>query len=256
MRRIRTAMDHFKELATKAACLIMKFGRSANFEWELKEIRRCGLQTKLFLVTPPLRSGDSLMEDIKGIEAISWAEFVSDMSTLGYQLDASEPAHGSVFAFDAEAKAFLLTANACGPSQYIEPIQKWVSDKIKVGYCVSVACSKCASRFFITPLEATKEAENKICGSCKIKEEMAEVRKRLEANKSSHDHVKSFVLYLAYLAVVAVITDRVFTGTGGKRGYFLFILQVVLAALPFAVKKLVERMKQRLRLHSGLSRTK
>jgi len=128
-------------LVERARAVIARAAVSEGISWELRWIRAAGQHRKLFVVLPPepaVRPWQSLtsrycewiarfvfrMRDRAGSSDMSWAEFVTHMKSLEYQLpDRPFPA-GSVLTFDDEARAVPIAAGAVEADEYVNPIAR------------------------------------------------------------------------------------------------------------------------------------
>ena len=127
-------MPRFRELAQGAACILVEVGRSSNLRWEFDELRICGLQHKLFVVTRPEKDPGTrgsyafyrMLGRLKGIQTISWEEFATDMRTMNYGMDVEDPGPGAIVGFDHQAQAVILTTGANLPDAYIDTIRQYL----------------------------------------------------------------------------------------------------------------------------------
>ena len=168
-------MERVRDLATKAACILVEVGKSANLRLEFEYLRRKGLQQRLFVITHPRRPAQtklayafySLIWRLKGIRSISWNEFVDDLGKMGYQLSRDDPGPGAVVSFDQDGQGRLLTTEADLPSDYIGPISAWIGKKEKIGNCVQTKCASCGRSFYVSPLQAN-ETSRRDCPDCEL----------------------------------------------------------------------------------------
>ncbi|MGK5683381.1 hypothetical protein [Actinoplanes sp. URMC 104] len=143
------------ELARTARCIVAVTSSSPATTWEFRRIRELGLQTRLFLLSPPpggpettrptrpmpwLRrfAGAYLGDDIGSLTRLvalrglpnvwspaataPWSEFVDVLRSCGYRVGMEQPAPGAVLTFDDEATAVVLRAGAIGADDFLEPI--------------------------------------------------------------------------------------------------------------------------------------
>jgi hypothetical protein len=124
-------MKRLEDLARRASWILIQVGNSANLRWELEHLRHQGLQTKLFIITPPTRGapGDRYLRHLhqwmKGIRAEPWSEFAEKFGSLGYELVPTDPGSGAVITFDTSGKSVVLTTGAKEPEDYVRAIQSW-----------------------------------------------------------------------------------------------------------------------------------
>jgi hypothetical protein len=117
----------FRDIGGRAAALLMTPAWSDELRWELREIRRQGWHTKLFLVTPPQpqsmwvtdRIYAALMESARGVPRKPWKAAARQLRATGYAADAAvAPPPGSVLTFDIEGKPVVLTQGIRRPEEY------------------------------------------------------------------------------------------------------------------------------------------
>lgn len=191
----------FDELARRAACVIVEVSESDNLRWEFEHLRAEGLQEKLFVVTSLWtkvsripRAYWGMMWRIKGIRTMTWQEFTTDLTKLGYQIKFDDPGAGSVFAFDAKGKGFVLTTEGNWPEDFVDPIRSWIVERKKVGRCVDSKCVKCGYELYAFATDT-----GPLCDDCRAKAPGAK-RGRLRS-----DGAKAIVLLIVLPALLAVL---------------------------------------------------
>jgi hypothetical protein len=131
-------------LARKSACIIIQVGASRNLRWEFETLKAEGLLEKAFIFTSPVKKDNAwnrfgqrsyrFMERVKGIKPVVWSEFAAGMRAIGYEIDSAEPAHGSIFTFDREGSAVLVTTGALEPADFVgvmvEQLQLTANDPV------------------------------------------------------------------------------------------------------------------------------
>ncbi|NOT25302.1 MAG: hypothetical protein HOP16_04290 [Acidobacteria bacterium] len=119
----------FDQLARSAAAIVLEVRESANLNWELEHIRRCGLQQRLIVLTehPTWRRLKSAalwawLESLMGFSKPSWSDFVSALGKLGYEMTEADPGPGSIVTFNANGRGVILTTCADVPTDYVTSI--------------------------------------------------------------------------------------------------------------------------------------
>lgn len=177
---LRTYADdsHWKELfhrfAEQSACMVAEAGKSSNLRWEFMQIRRKGLQAKLFVFTAFSRSGYrlqwafwNLLWFLKGIRPAPWHEFSDNLRELGYDIGFEDPGPGSVITFDHEGRAMVLTTGARRPQDFVEPIATWVRTREKTGRHARVSCSLCGKPIYSSSTVGER-TDTFWCQACEI----------------------------------------------------------------------------------------
>jgi hypothetical protein len=148
--------------ARTANCVLAVTSSSPATSWELQRIRELGLQTKLFLLSPPpapeatnrdspswraprrtarwlatlikayinedtdrlthMLSFNRLPDTWSPAAVTPWPDFTSVLTECGYCIDPEQPAPGAVLAFDDTATAVVLATNASTADDYLTPI--------------------------------------------------------------------------------------------------------------------------------------
>jgi hypothetical protein len=93
---------------------------------------------------------------------MKWQEFCSDVGKLGYRVNLADPGHGVVLAFDPASEAFVLTAEAQWPTDFVQPIRAWV-ERRRIGRCVESACTNCGRTLYVTTSE-----RRLLCADCAL----------------------------------------------------------------------------------------
>ena len=128
--------EEFLSLAHSAACIIIQAGASQNLQYELQALRREGLQEKAFILTPPkikLHGWSCVSvpygkifaiwwQRVKGSKPTPWKRFAQGIRDAGYEIEAVNPAPGSILSFDRESKAILLATDAKEPVDFVAAI--------------------------------------------------------------------------------------------------------------------------------------
>ena len=122
-------MEEFRQIACRAALIVTVVGVSDHLLWELRELRKAGLEGKLFVLTKP-RPGRRApsrkwpaMRRITPPEQLSWIEFASALRMAGYQPTDEDPGPGSVIAFDREGRTIPLCSSAKSPVDTVRAIR-------------------------------------------------------------------------------------------------------------------------------------
>ena len=126
--------DYFTDLSNRSAAILMQMGNSDNLNWELVSVRERGLQTKMFVVTPPAPSDAGkysataffhrLHDRIKGIQLASWDRFAVNLEKAGYKPPADDPGSGAVISFDEHNQGKRLVSGAKTPTDYVDAIYR------------------------------------------------------------------------------------------------------------------------------------
>jgi hypothetical protein len=164
--------ERLDALARRAVCILVELGRSENLRWEFDYLRREGLQKKVFLVTQPSHEDSKfawayrgIFWRLKGIRAVSWQEFSTDLGKLGYDLKFEDPGPGSAIGFDDDGRGVLLTTQAQVPPQFVEPIRAWLVSGRIAGRCMLTECLSCNRRFHAAT-SADGKARDRFCHEC------------------------------------------------------------------------------------------
>ena len=162
--------DKFDALAQRAAAIIVEVSKSDNLRWEFEHLRSEGLQDKLFVLTRPSMEGSKFawafwgaVWRVKGIRTMKRQEFCSDVGKLGYRVNLADPGHGVVLGFDRASEAFVLTAEAQWPTDFVQPIRAWVKERRRIGRCLESACTNCGRTLYVTTSE-----RRLLCADCAL----------------------------------------------------------------------------------------
>jgi hypothetical protein len=203
-------MQHVGLLAQKASAIVVEVGASANLRWEFEHIRKEGLQQKLFVITRPSTEGKwlswtfwRLVWRIQGIPNVPFRSFAASLAALGYDFGDVESGPGSVFAFDANGKAQLLTTHAVRPGEFVAPIRDWIADRRLSGRSVPVPCSRCGRRIHVYQAD---EHTPRTCRDCRYGAPWVRVWKRIAA--------RVYVLGWFFLVMPATFAIGVFASKG------------------------------------------
>jgi hypothetical protein len=116
-------------LADGARALVMEPGRTKNLRWELDYIATEGLQTRLFIVTPPLlrwgrgmQMTTRMMDALTGWQTITWSEFAEELRTVGLFLTGSGPGPGAVVSFDGAGSPVVVARGLRTPAEFVDVI--------------------------------------------------------------------------------------------------------------------------------------
>jgi hypothetical protein len=160
------------DLAGRAVCIVVELGKSQSLRWELENLRRQGLQKKLFVVTQPSHDGAKfawafwgMIYRLKGIRSVTWREFAGDLSVLGYVLDFEDPGPGSVIGFDGNSRGILLTTQAELPEDFVRPMIAWIEREEHAGRHILAKCLSCRRSFHAAMWEDGK-VRDRFCKSC------------------------------------------------------------------------------------------
>lgn len=175
-------MNHVDLLVRRASAILVEVGASANLQWEFEHIRREGLHEKLFVITRPSTEGAwlswafwHLVWRIQGVRAASPGEFARNLARVGYEFGGVDAGPGSVVAFDANARAILLTTNAAWPGEFIAPIRDWIVERRRSGRCVPASCGRCGRRVYAW---ANVDATPVLCRDCRYGPPLARMWRR------------------------------------------------------------------------------
>jgi hypothetical protein len=164
--------DRVNDLAGRAACIVVELGESQNLRWEFEHLRRQGLQKKLFVVTQPSHDGARFawvfrgaIWRLKGVPTVSWREFASDLSALGYNLDLEDSGPGSVIGFDENSCGILLTTQAELPDDFAKPMIAWLLGGERAGRHIPTQCLSCG-RSFSSAMWEDGKVRDRLCKSC------------------------------------------------------------------------------------------
>jgi len=124
--------QRFLDMGRAAACILIQVGDSRNLEWEFRALKREGLHEKAFIFTRPkenlgawarwARWNLQLVQRLKGAKRTVWSEFAAGLRDAGYDIDLTEPPHGSVLGFNHEGSAVFLATGAQSPADFIEVV--------------------------------------------------------------------------------------------------------------------------------------
>jgi hypothetical protein len=129
--------EYFIDLSNRSAAILMQMGNTDNLNWELGSIRGRGLQTKMFVVTPPASNVGKfwimgrlirLSNRIKGIQPASWDRFAAILEKAGYIPPAEDPGPGAIVTFDEDKRAVILISGAKTPAEYVGAISRHVGN--------------------------------------------------------------------------------------------------------------------------------
>jgi hypothetical protein len=118
-------------LAERARSIILEPGRTGPLRWELECIVQKGLQTRLFIVTPPspgrwLGSWNTrlirMMDALNGWHDVPWPEFVRELADVGLYLAAETPGPGAVITFTPSCSEVVLAQGVTTPAQMVDAI--------------------------------------------------------------------------------------------------------------------------------------
>ena len=123
--------EYFTALSDRSAAILMQVGNSDNLGWELASIRQRGLQTRLFIVTPPPTVDKHALVNffirinyrLKGIQPATWERFATSLEKAGYPRSA-DPGPGAVLTFDGQGQALTLVTGATTPTEYVKTIYR------------------------------------------------------------------------------------------------------------------------------------
>ena len=85
---------------------------------------------------------------VKGICAIRWPEFATDLKKLGYQIKFADAGAGAVLGFDRLGEGFVLTMKGNWPQDFVGPIEAWIAERKKIGQRVRSKCVKCGREIY------------------------------------------------------------------------------------------------------------
>lgn len=177
-------MRHLEALASRAVCVVVEVGESANLRWEFEHLKATGQQDKLFVFTRPRAAPGTrlahayweLLSRVKGVAKTTWTRFAAELSSMGYA-PGEDPGAGAVLTFDTQGRAVLLTSEAATPDEFIEPIERWIRRRERIGRCIVSSCADCGSRTFDWPTDPP--AASVACTEC--------VRRRQRAARSMRE---------------------------------------------------------------------
>jgi hypothetical protein len=118
-----------ERLVAACSCMVAEAGISSNLEWELRYLRQEGLQSKLFIMTPPaplkINWLDQLFFWAGQKRFVPWSAFTTTMTACGYEIE-EDPGHGSVLTFDADGKSVIVKQHAIQPEDYVASIRDFL----------------------------------------------------------------------------------------------------------------------------------
>jgi hypothetical protein len=92
--------SRFEEMVRAARCILMMAAISEQVVWELEQIRKMGLQQRLFVLTRP-----DLKQEGPGQP---WGPFADALQRTGYRPPEPDPGPGAVIGFDGAGRAVVL----------------------------------------------------------------------------------------------------------------------------------------------------
>ncbi len=128
--------DGFQRFAWESACILMQVSISDSLDKELLFILNTGLQTKLYILTPPETS--DLGNNVLGSQAILdnlsslWPKFAGMLNRLGYNAPEDHIPNGAIIVFDSDSKAEVMVTDAKSAADYIGAIEsRHLSNEVK-----------------------------------------------------------------------------------------------------------------------------
>ncbi len=160
------------DLAMRAVCILVEFGRSENLHWEFEHLRREGLQKKLFVLTQPSHDDArfawafrNTLARLKGLRPVRWSEFSRNLAKLGYELNFEDPGPGSVIGFDENGHGVVLTTNAEAPPDFVAPVCAWLGRPGFGTLPKAIRCLSCG-RDFHAPRSSDGRVRARFCRLC------------------------------------------------------------------------------------------
>jgi hypothetical protein len=95
---------HFEEMVRGARCIVMMAAVSENVMWELAQIRKLGLQPKLFVLTKPRLRRKTV--------PLAWGSFAFALQRAGYRPCREDPGPGASVGFDDGGQVIILKRDA------------------------------------------------------------------------------------------------------------------------------------------------
>jgi hypothetical protein len=129
-----TWTEELARLADRARIIVIEPGRTESMQWELQYIARQGLQTKLFILTPPrLRAVWSrallpVLDRLNGWRPLTWPEFSAELGAVRLDLVPDDPGGGSVITFRQDGSSVVLACGLQTPTQYADVLLGAVAD--------------------------------------------------------------------------------------------------------------------------------
>ena len=122
------------QLAEGAKVILLEPGRTHSLRWELDYISTHGLQTRLFIMTPPYRRrwwwwrmATRVFDVLNGWHAVDWGEFAAELRTAGLEVSSEDPGHGAVISCRADHSSIVLARALTTPTQFVDVIEARVS---------------------------------------------------------------------------------------------------------------------------------
>ena len=148
--------DLFSRYACQSACIVAEIVKSTNLRWELSEIRREGLQEKLYLFEHCAEGSYKfqwavwkMLWLLRGVRRVRWSQSARELADLGYEIAFEDPGPGSIITFDRQGRATVLTTSAEKPEEFVNPIRDWLTFREKTGRHVPVSCPRCGTPFYV-----------------------------------------------------------------------------------------------------------
>jgi len=129
----------FQQLAARAQVILLSPGSSDPLRWELDQILRSGIVTKLFVVLGPFTfhcaphdspwtaAAGRWIERFTGIskayKPLDWERFRNSMAEIGYQVLNEPPIPPTIITFDSHARSIVLNGTFRTPEEYVRAIQ-------------------------------------------------------------------------------------------------------------------------------------
>lgn len=127
--------DGFQRFARESACILMQVSTSYSLDKELQFILSTGLQTKLYILTPPefFELGNNFLElTYLDPRLFSWPEFSRMLNRLGYNAPEDDIPKGAIIGFDSGGKAEIVVTDAKSAADYISAIEsRLLSNEVK-----------------------------------------------------------------------------------------------------------------------------
>ena len=126
-----TWQEELSCLAEGAQAIVMEPGRTRSLRWELAYIAQHGLQTRLFIVTPPYarrwalqRWVLRLMDLLNGWHTVTWSEFAEELRTAPLEAPSDDPGPGAVISFSADGSPIVLATDLKTPTAFVDVIAR------------------------------------------------------------------------------------------------------------------------------------
>jgi len=127
--------DELARLADSARFIIIEPGRTESMRWELQYIVHRGLQTKLFILTPPGRRALrwtrrllAIMDRLNGWQPATWSEFAAELRAVRLDLVPDDPGWGAVVTFRRDGSSVVLARGLTMPARYADVLLKGRAD--------------------------------------------------------------------------------------------------------------------------------